>query len=76
MASLETLSPPWIEEGGIEPKSTATVEVEATGGHVLPLHKRVLVDRLKEEEADVAREHVSEPHWFWEMLEEAGYDVW
>ena len=36
----------------------------------------VLESQLEEEEADVAGEHMPTRHWFWEMLEEAGYDVW
>ena len=29
-----------------------------------------------EDEADVAGDQTTEPHWFWELLEQAGYDVW
>ena len=36
----------------------------------------VLSDKLVEDEADVAGEQAVEPHWFWELLEQAGYDVW
>ena len=76
VASVDTLNPPRIERGGTEPQSEATVGVEATVGPSLPLQERVLVDQLEEEEAEVAGEHVSGHHWFWEMLEEVGYDVW
>ena len=76
MASVDPLNPPKIGRGGTEPPSEATVGVEVTAEPNLLLQERVLVDQLEEEEVDVAGEHVSDHHWFWEMLEEAGYDVW
>ena len=51
-------------------------EVDTTSELGLPRQERVLVSRLREEEADVARHNPIEPHWFWELLAEAGYDVW
>ena len=55
---------------------TAVTEVDTTSELGLPRQERVLVSRLREEEADVAGQNPVEPHWFWELLAEAGYDVW
>lgn len=76
VAFVYPLNPPRIERGGTELPSEAAVGLEVTAGPSLPSQERVLVDQLEEEEADVAGEHVSGHHWFWEMLEEADYDVW
>ena len=74
--STHSPRPPRIEEGRAEllPEVAEGLEVRTEAG--LPEQDRVLADQLREEEADVAGEHVPSRHWFWEMLEEAGYDVW
>ena len=51
-------------------------EVVATGELGLPHQERVPFNRLREEEVDLAGHNTVEPHWFWELLEEVGYDVW
>ena len=76
MAHLDTLNPPRIERVEIELQPETTVEAKATLGSNPPPHESILVGQLEEEEADVAGVHVYIRHWFWEMLEEAGYDVW
>ena len=58
-----------------------TVQPVVTGTGILgepnrPLPEQSLANQLQEEEADVAGYNVADPHWFWEMLAEAGYDVW
>ena len=76
VAAGEALGPPRNERVGVTLKLVGAAEVAATGEPSLPSHEGVLADRLIEEEADVAGETVSNPHWFWEILEQAGYDVW
>ena len=81
VATEEEPSPP--RTGGSRPKTipartaeATPVETETTGSHIVPLTEQVLVDRLGEEEADVAGNLAANPYWFWELLAEAGYDVW
>ena len=76
VAPKEVLKPHRIEEGGTELRTVDPIEVGITIGPIPPSQERVLVDQLEEAEVHVAEEQVSEPHWFWELLEEAGYDVW
>ena len=81
VATGEEPSPPRIEGSRPEtiPAGTAEarpVETETTGSHILPPTEHVLVDRLGEEEADVAGNIAANPYWFWELLAEVGYDVW
>ena len=76
VAPKEILMPPRIEGGGTELRTVDPVEVGIPIGPRLPSQERVLVDQLEGAEVDVAGGQVSETHWFWELLEEAGYDVW
>ena len=46
------------------------------GGTSQTQPERSLADQLQEEEVDVACYNLADPQWFWEMLAEAGYDVW
>ena len=64
-------------EGVVPNQSQTAVNEEGTTGELeLPSHEQILANRLREEEADVAGQDPAEPHWFWELLAEAGYDVW
>ena len=81
VATEEEPSPPGT--GGSRPKTipagtaeATPVEAETTGSHIVPSTEQVLVDRLGEEEADVAGSLTANPYWCWELLAEAGYDVW
>ena len=58
----------------LEPVPVA--EVSATGELERAQAKGLLANRLREENVDVAGSDPVEPHWFWELLAEAGYDVW
>ena len=74
-------SPPRTEGARLEaiPAGAAEaslVETETPGSHFVPPTEPVLVDRLSEEEADVAGNATANPYWFWELLAEVGYDVW
>ena len=57
-----------------EPVRTASVDVTGERG---PTSLELgLGDRLGEGEVDLAGTDSVESHWFWELLREAGYDVW
>lgn len=59
-----SLSPPRIE-GVVTNLGPATVaEVDTTVEPELPYQERVLANRFREEEADVAGENTAELHWF------------
>ena len=47
-----------------------TTELERVGQEPTP------ANRLREREVDVAGQNPADPNWFWELLEEAGWDVW
>lgn len=47
-----------------------TSELERAGQEPAP------ANRLGEEEVDVAGQNPTDPNWFWELLAEAGWDVW
>ena len=47
-----------------------THELDRTG------HEPPPANRLGEEEVDVAGQNPTDPNWFWELLAEAGWDVW
>ena len=76
VATGGTVRPPSSE--GVD----ATLELEelaklAPTSETVPTPQEgVLPDMLQEEEADVAGEQATDPHWFWELLEQVGYDVW
>ena len=53
-----------------------TANVDTTGERGPPSLELGPVDRLGEGEVDLAGTNSVEPHWFWELLREAGYDVW
>lgn len=76
VASGYSLSPPRIERGRTEPFPETAEGLEVTSETSLPLQEHVLVDQSEEEATHVAGEYVPSRHWFWELLEEAGYDVW
>ena len=76
VAPTEALTPPRIEGGGTELRTVDPVEVRIPIGPRLPPQGLVSEDQLEGVEVDVAGGQVSETHWFWELLEEAGYDVW
>lgn len=71
-----TLGPTKIQ--GVVPNREPAVvaEVDPLIEPELPHQERVSTNWLGEGEADVAGGSTSEPHWFWELLEAAGYDVW
>ena len=76
VAAGEAVRPPRSEGVKATLEVVESTELAPTGETVPTPHEGVLTDRLVEEEADVAGDNVADPHWFWEVLEQAGYDVW
>lgn len=62
VAVVGTSGPPRIREGVTNQETVVVAEVDP--------------DWTEEAEADVAGRATAKTHWFWELLEAAGYDVW
>ena len=71
MAPTSAVTPPRIEGDVTESRPGGPVEERVHVGPGLPLQELISEDQLGSVDVDVA-----ERHWFWELLEEAGYDVW
>ena len=76
VVSVGAVSPRRITGVVTNLEPVVAIEVDTTGELGLPHQERVPINRLREEEVDVAGHNTVESHWFWELLEEAGYDVW
>ena len=76
VAPTSAVTPTRIEGGVTESRTGDPVEVRVPIGPRLPLQELVSEDQLEGADVDVAGGHAPERHWFWELLEEAGYDVW
>ena len=76
VAAGVAVRPPRNEGVGATLDLVEATELAPTGETVLTPQERVLADRLVEEEAYMAGDNLADPHWFWEVLEQAGYDVW
>ena len=76
VAPTDALTPTRIERGVTELRTVEPIEVRVPIGPRLPPQEPVSEDQLEGAEVDVAGGQVPETHWFWELLEEAGYDVW
>ena len=75
-AEVEAASPRRVI--GILPSQepVSATEGVATGELEPAQPARVPVNRLRGEEVDLAGPNPANPNWFWELLEEAGWDVW
>ena len=76
VAAEGTTVPPRTEGVTREPVQPVAIVTGVASETSRPQPERSLADQLQEEEADVAGYNLADPQWFWEMLAEAGYDVW
>ena len=76
VAVVGTPGPPRIRENVTNQETVVVAEVDPANSTGLPQEERVPTDWTEEAEVDVAGRATAEPHWFWELLEAAGYDVW
>ena len=76
VAAVGTPCPPRIREIVTNQEALGVAEVDPATRTGLPREERVSTDWTEGVEADVAGRAPVEPHWFWELLEAAGYDVW
>ena len=76
VAVVGTPGPPRIHWNVTNQEPAVVVEVDPTNRPELPQQERVSTGWTEEAEADMAGRGTAEPHWFWELLEAVGYDVW
>ena len=76
VAEVGAVSPHRIIRIVTNQEPVVATEGVATGELGLPQPARVPVNRLRGEEVDLAGPNTANPNWFWELLEEAGWDVW
>ena len=58
------------------PGPPAATEVDSTDELGRVGHEPAPANRLSEGEVDISGQYPADPNWFWELLAEAGWDVW